>query len=256
VKTKRIFDLALCTVSAVVWLPTLLLGSLLVLVFSGRPVLYASMRKVSVADPVKIVKFRTMVRNAAEIVNRDTVPVQGDVRFLNIPPDSPLYTKPGHLLEMFGITELPQFFHVLRGQMSIVGNRPLPQNVMDCLNQEHSDAEDRFLTPAGLTGPAQLVGRSVLTDSERLELEGAYSRGCLRSYSPLLDLKILVMTVLIVLRMRPGYTVPDVLSMIDRHTGMTVAPPPHDLSVPKRSESIGRHNGHLGAPAELPATEI
>ena len=127
------------------------------------------MRRVSTADLMRVVKFRTMVKNADKIANRDTLPVD-QVRFLNIPPDSPLYTRAGRLLERCGITELPQFVHVLSGRMSIVGNRPLPDNVMDCLREEYPYADDRFLTRAGLTGPAQLVGRDALTDDERLRL--------------------------------------------------------------------------------------
>lgn len=256
-RSKRIVDVALCLTGAVVWVPTVLLGALLVLLMSGRPVFYASLRKTTTASPTRIIKFRTMVRNAAELVNRDTVPCDDNVRFLNIPPDSPLYTRPGRLLERFGITELPQLVHILRGEMSIVGNRPLPQNVMDCLAEEYPNAGDRFLSPAGLTGPAQLVGRQVLTDIERLNLEGAYSRGCLRSYSALLDLKIIVMTVLIVLHLRPSLSYQGVLDLIERHTGSLVSAPPADLTIAPVplgvTSSVARP---IFDPVELPAVEV
>src|SRR3546814_20660372 len=83
--------------------------------------------------------------------------------------------------------------------MSVIGNRPLPQNVMDCLGEEFADVEDRFLTPAGLTGPSQLVARDFLTDADRLMLEGEYCRGALRPTSVRLDL------------LHPGYTVLSVI---------------------------------------------
>src|SRR3546814_4067085 len=86
---------------------------------------------------LSVVNFRTVVRNAAQIANRETVSVEeAGTRFLNISADSPLYTRIGRLLEKVALTELPQFTHVLRGQMSVIGNRPLPQNVMDCLDRK------------------------------------------------------------------------------------------------------------------------
>ncbi len=216
--TKRIFDLVLTIGSAIIWLPTVLFGALMVLLFTGRPVFYSSKRRTSTEEPTTIVKFRTMVRNAAQIVNRDSVPFDNGVRFLNIPPDSPLYTRTGRIIERFGVTELPQFVHVLSGKMSIVGNRPLPENVMTCLREEYRDADDRFLSPAGLTGPVQLVGRQSISDHDRLSLEGAYSRACLTSYSVLLDMKILMLTILIVLGLRSSLQLTDVHQLIAKHT--------------------------------------
>jgi lipopolysaccharide/colanic/teichoic acid biosynthesis glycosyltransferase len=175
------------------------------------------MRRVSTRDLMRVVKFRTMVKNADKIANRETLPVT-NVRFLNIPPSSPLYTRAGRLLERCGITELPQFVHVLSGKMSIVGNRPLPDNVMDCLREEYSYADERFLTPAGLTGPAQLVGRDALTDDERLRLESAYCRACVHSYSLWLDIAILVYTVLIVVGVKKSLDYQGVLDLIERHS--------------------------------------
>lgn len=215
---KRALDIAITLAAAVVWVPVLLVASLAVLVFTGRPILYRSMRRVSTDDVLRIVKFRTMVKNAETLVNRTTVPIENEVRFLNIPTNSPLYTKVGRVLERLGLTEIPQLTHVLRGQMSIVGNRPLPENVVEALRAEYPTSDDRFLTKSGLTGPAQLVGREELTDLERLTLEGAYCRACVQRYSIWLDISILVSTVLIVLGVRKGYTYQGVLDLIDRRT--------------------------------------
>ena len=215
---KRALDVVITGLAAVIWVPVLLLAGLAVLLSSGRPVLYRSMRRVSTEDVLRIVKFRTMVKNAEALVNRSTVPIQNDVRFLNIAPDSPLYTRIGRLLERCGITEIPQLVHVLRGQMSIVGNRPLPENVVAALADEYPTASDRFLTKSGLTGPAQLVGRSALTDLERLTLEGAYCRACVRRYSVWLDVSILFATVLIVIGIKKAYTYQGVLDLIDRRS--------------------------------------
>ena len=217
-KRKRLLDLTLIALTAVVWVPVLLIASLAVLISEGRPVYYRSNRRVSVDRVMKVVKFRTMVRNADKLVNRDTVPVEGQVRFLNIPPDSPLYTKIGSLLERFGLTEIPQLVHVITGRMSLIGNRPLPDNVQNLLREEFPHADDRFLTPSGLTGPAQLVRRQALTADERLTIETAYCRAALRGYSFRLDLSILVTTVLIVLHLKEPMTYLEVEAMINRRS--------------------------------------
>jgi lipopolysaccharide/colanic/teichoic acid biosynthesis glycosyltransferase len=216
-RIKRTFDLFVALTAAIVWVPVLLGAGLMVLIMSGRPVFYRSNRWVRNGDMVRTVKFRTMVKNADKLVNRTTVPVEG-VRFLNIPADSPLYTRPGRILESLGLTEIPQLIHVLRGEMSIVGNRPLPDNVMSCLREEYSYANDRFLTPAGLTGPVQLVGREELSDSERLRLEGSYSRAALHGYKIRLDFVVLLSTVLIVLHLKQPLDYQGVMDLIDRNT--------------------------------------
>lgn len=217
---KRILDLTLVALSAVVWIPVLLTATLAVLITEGRPVYYRSNRRVSTDRVMRVVKFRTMVRNADKLVNRDTVPVEGQVRFLNIPPDSPLYTRVGRILERFGLTEIPQLVHVISGSMSLIGNRPLPENVQNMLREEFPHADDRFLTPSGLTGPAQLVGRQALTDDERLTIETAYCRAAMRGYSIRLDLSILFSTVFIVLHLKEPMSYLEVEAMINRHSRM------------------------------------
>ena len=217
-KKKRILDLVLTIAGAVVWVPVVLLVGLAILVSSGRPVLYRSVRRVSNDEERRIVKFRTMIKNADKIANRDTVPVENQKRFLNIPPDSPLYTPVGRVVERFALTELPQFVHILRGTMSVVGNRPLPENVMACLREEYPHADGRFMTPAGLTGPAQLVGRDALSDDERLTLEAAYCRAVVTGYTWRLDLAILFATIFGVLGITKGLGYQGVLDLIQRHT--------------------------------------
>ena len=214
---KRVFDVVLVVLAAVVWVPVLAVASLEVLVLSGRPVYYRSMRWVRAGELVRVVKFRTMVRNADQIANRATVPITTQ-RFLNIPPDSPLYTGVGRILEKLGLTEIPQLVHVIRGEMSIVGNRPLPDSVMQCLRDDFPYAENRFLTRAGLTGPAQLVGRDALTDSERLRLEGAYCQAAQHAYRWRLDFAILLYTVLIVAKVRKSLDYQGAMDLIARHS--------------------------------------
>lgn len=215
---KRALDLVLTLAGSIVWVPVVLTVALGVLLSEGRPVFYRSRRRVSRDEVVLLTKFRTMVRNADKLVNRETVPVSGDTRFLNIPADSPLYTRIGRVIERFALTELPQLWHVVRGEMSVVGNRPLPQNVIDCLREEFPQVEDRFLTRAGLTGPAQLVGREALSDAERLDLEAAYCRACLNGYQARLDVVILAATILGVFGIGASRDARGVHELIARHS--------------------------------------
>lgn len=158
-----------------------------------------------------------MRRDAERIVNRDTVPVT-TTRFLNVPIDSPLYSPVGRVIERCMLTEIPQLVHVLSGQMSLVGNRPLPENVISALSREYPDAELRFEAPTGLTGVAQLIGRDFISDSDRLRIEIAYCQSVLTRYSFVLDIKILFFTVMLAFSRRARFTVNDVVTMLDKHT--------------------------------------
>lgn len=213
--SKRIFDLMAVIVTSPVWFPVFVLTVILMFIFEGRPILYQSNRRVGRTLNIKILKFRTMVRNAELIYNRENVPVVGQ-RFLNISLDSPLYTPLGRWLERFQITELPQIVHVVAGQMTIVGNRPLPENVIASLKEVYPAAEERFRTPAGLTGLVQLIGREHTSDGDRLALESHYCRATEENYSALLDMLVLLFTILIVLRLMQPYTVRQAHAFIGR----------------------------------------
>ncbi len=223
---KRVFDLAVVALVAPIWIPTLLFCSLLVLILTGWPVLYISKRRVARHENRRIAKFRAMVRNAERLVNRDTVPVS-DQAFLNVTLDSPVYTGVGRLLERASLTELPQLFHVLSGKMTLVGNRPLPENVIAALKTRHPEVEERFASRTGMTGPVQLAGRDRVSDGERLRLEIAYSRRVMENYSPILDLKILVFTVLRCVGLMRPRSIDELLTFLglDAYRTATVSQP-------------------------------
>lgn len=204
---KRAFDVFVTLTASVVWVPVLLATALAILVLEGRPVFYVSRRLVGRGRLAPVIKFRTMVRDAEKTYNRLVVPVSEGVRFLNVPHDSPLYTPIGRVVERLAFTELPQLILVLKGEMSLVGNRPLPVMVMDCLREAYPDADGRFDTPAGMTGPVQLIGRERLTDGQRLDLERTYCRVAATSSTWKLDFLILLYTVLAALRLRYPMTV-------------------------------------------------
>lgn len=226
--SKRQFDMVAIVLTSAIWLPILLITIVLVFLLEGRPVFYRSARRVSRHVNLRIYKFRTMVRNAEALCNRETVQVV-DQRFLNIPPSSPLYTPLGRWIERLQITELPQILHVLTGHMSIVGNRPLPENVIASLLEAYPRAEDRFRTCAGLTGLVQLIGRQKLSDGDRLALESHYCEAVDEDYSAQLDLRILVFTVLIVLRLMKPFTVPEAHALVRRFSPGAASTPAEEM---------------------------
>jgi len=215
---KRAFDIGICLATVWLWLPVLAVCALLNLILNGRPVFYVSKRRIDSSRVVSILKFRAMIRNAALVANRDTIPVRDKI-FFNIPPDSALYTSLGRIFEKCCLTELPQVLHVLSGQMSIIGNRPLPENVTSKLQSRYPYAGDRFLVKGGLTGPVQLVGRDRLCDADRLRLEIRYCKLCAESHSTTLDFLILLNTVLIGARLRQPLSLAQVEHLMERHSG-------------------------------------
>lgn len=206
---KRSFDIVVTLTTLPIWVPALIVTALVLLVFERRPVFYVSQRVVAPGRPVRVVKFRTMINDAERTYNRLVVPVKEGVRFLNVPSDSPLYTRFGRVVERIAFTELPQLLLVLKGDMSLVGNRPLPENVMSCLRAVHPSVDGRVATPAGMTGIVQLVGRDRVTDSQRLDLENTYCRVARKANTWKLDFLILLYTVLGVMRLRRPMTVDE-----------------------------------------------
>jgi len=239
-RMKRAFDLVVGLCMALVLLPILAVSAICLIVTEGRPVFYVSRRRVDQGPAQRIIKFRTMRRDANRIANRNTVPLNG-TRFLNLPHDSPLYTPIGRFIERAMLTEMPQLLHVLQGRLSIIGNRPLPDNVVLSLLEAFPQTERRFLVRCGLTGPVQLVGRDNLSDADRLEIEIAYCEAVLRSYSVTLDLLILFYTVFGGLMYRFRLTPEGVLALIRRHSGSPVT-----VTMPERRRF----------PTELPATRL
>jgi lipopolysaccharide/colanic/teichoic acid biosynthesis glycosyltransferase len=215
---KRALDLVVAGLTAVIWLPALVGGAAAILVFDGRPVLYVSGRRIGADRSAPVVKFRTMRRGAATIANRGTIRITG-VRFLNIPIDSELYTRIGRVIERLALTELPQMWHVIRGEMSLVGNRPLPEDVVEALRVAHPGVDDRFRSACGLAGPVNLVGRDRLSDADRLALEAAYAEAVVAGYRPGLDLAILWHTLLVTLRPRRSMTTAQAQALIARRRG-------------------------------------
>lgn len=212
-RRRRVFELVVVLAGLPVWGSVVAMCALVLLMTNGRPILYRSSRRVYRREQATILKFRTMVRDAAEIFNRATIPVESQ-RFLNIPLDSPAYTRVGRMIERCSLTELPQLAQVISGRMALVGNRPLPEDVIAALKESYPGVEARFWARSGVIGPAQLVGREELTDEQRLELEIAFACACLRSGALSLSLLIFVEGILISARLRPARRFEEVLEIL------------------------------------------
>ena len=171
---KRVIDIVLSVLIMIVSLPLMGLVALLILALEGRPVIYVSRRQVSADRTIPVYKFRTMVRDATSPKYRLNERFMRD-GYLDIPHDCEVYTRIGRVLERLQIVELPQMVNVIFHGMSLIGNRPLPFENVDLLRQ-FDGSEERFDSPSGITGIAQVVGRVKIMPLQRLELERAYSR--------------------------------------------------------------------------------
>ncbi len=186
---KRLFDLIASAVLLIVLSPFFLLFSLLVLLDGGWPIFYVSVRMGEQGRRrVSILKFRSMIRNADKH--------KEGLLALNHRTDGPLFkihndprvTRVGKVLRRFSFDEFPQLINVLIGNLSLVGPRPhLPEEV------ERYSLEQRrvFAVKPGVTGLAQISGRSDLSFDEEVRLDLQY----IEEWSPLLDLWILWRTV-------------------------------------------------------------
>jgi exopolysaccharide biosynthesis polyprenyl glycosylphosphotransferase len=184
---KRSFDVAVSSVLLLLLSPLLAVCAGLVRFTSRGPVFYQSWRPGIGGAPFPCLKFRTMYHDAdrrqAELEEQN----EASGALFKMRHD-PRVTKVGRVLRRFSIDELPQLINVLRGQMSLVGPRPLPQRDFDRLEDWH---KKRYLVLPGITGLWQVSGRSDLDFDDLVRLDFLY----LERWSVFLDLTILVKTV-------------------------------------------------------------
>jgi lipopolysaccharide/colanic/teichoic acid biosynthesis glycosyltransferase len=179
---NRALDVAGSAVGLVVSSPFLAAAALAIKLDDGGPVLYRQRRVGHHGEEFDLLKLRTMVvgaekQGAGWAVNR------GDPRI----------TRAGRLLRRLSLDELPQFWNVLRGDMSLIGPRP----TLSYQVEQYTPRQRRRLeVKPGLTGWAQIHGRAALPWDERIELDLWY----VENRSPWLDLKILVRTPLALFR--------------------------------------------------------
>lgn len=179
-RSKRILDLALATLVGLVALPFILIIAVLVRIFNGRPILFRQERPGYRGLPFTLYKFRTMHESAGE--------------------DALRLTALGRFLRATSLDELPELVNVLRGEMSLVGPRPL---LMPYLDRYTTEQARRHQTLPGMTGWAQINGRNNVSWEDKFALDVWY----VDHWSIWLDLKILLLTPFKVLR-REGINQP------------------------------------------------
>jgi exopolysaccharide biosynthesis polyprenyl glycosylphosphotransferase len=194
---KRTFDMVLAGLVLVLFAPVLLVIALLVKFTSPGPVLYRSERPGIGGAPFSCLKFRTMLNNADE-AQEELEPLNEQNGALFKIKDDPRLTRVGRVLRRFSLDELPQLVNVIRGEMSLVGPRPLPIRDYQRLEEWH---KKRYLVLPGITGLWQVSGRSELDFDELVRLDFLY----VEQWSIFMDLTILVKTIPAVFSRRGAY---------------------------------------------------
>ena len=175
---KRLFDFVLSLLAIIVLSPVMIIVAILVKIKLGSPIIFTQERPGKDEKIFKMYKFRSMTDQRDEKGN--LLPV--DIRL----------TKFGKLLRSTSLDELPELFNILKGDMSIVGPRPLLVRYLPLYNEHQRHRHD---VRPGFTGWAQCNGRNAISWEEKFDLDVYYTK----HVSPLLDIKIIFKTVKVVL---------------------------------------------------------
>jgi sugar transferase EpsL len=184
--SKRLLDLVITLPCLVLASPFMLAAALLVWIYHGRPVIFRQERPGYQGALFPVFKFRTM---------NETRDPQG-----NLMPDSERLTRLGRFMRSTSLDELPELFNVLRGEMSLVGPRPLFAKYLERYSPEQARRHEVL---PGITGWAQVNGRNAITWDEKFRLDVWY----VDNWTLGLDLKILALTAWKVIR-REGISQP------------------------------------------------
>ncbi len=181
---KRLFDLVVASICLIACSPLMLLAAIAVRFSSPGPVFYLQKRVGFNGKVFRIIKFRTMVKDA-EKISGPVLAAEGDPRI----------TKVGRILRAARLDELPQLINVLKGDMSFVGPRPERPYFVEQFSETIPEYKYRLKVKPGITGLAQVQGKYDTEASEKLRYDLYY----IRNYSLLLDLQIIFQTLRVVL---------------------------------------------------------
>jgi lipopolysaccharide/colanic/teichoic acid biosynthesis glycosyltransferase len=173
-KYKRLFDIILSLSALIILFPFIILLNILIIILLGSPTIFTQDRPGLGGKKFKLYKFRTMTNARAP---------DG-----NLLPDGLRLTYLGRFLRRTSLDELPELYNVLKGDMSLVGPRPLLTEYLPFYSPHE---QRRHSLKPGITGWAQINGRNMCPWNKRLELDVWYVDNC----SLILDLKILLLTV-------------------------------------------------------------
>lgn len=190
---KRIFDVVSSTLLVIILSPLFLILIVLVKLDSKGPVFFGHKRIGYKGETISVYKFRSMVQNAEEVLRNFTPEQKAEFEKNFKLDDDPRVTKIGAFLRKTSLDELPQLINIIKGDMSVVGPRPIVQKEVVKYGKY---ADKLFSVKPGLTGFWQANGRSDTTYDERVQMDMYY----IDNRSTLLDIKILFKTVIAVIR--------------------------------------------------------
>ena len=198
--TKRMLDVGISMAIMIIFMPILVVIGICVLV-SGRPVFFSHERVGLNGKKFKCYKFRSMMPNAQELLDElllnDPAAREEWNREFKLKND-PRVTKIGHFLRKTSLDEIPQLWNVLKGEMSLVGPRPITEKELD---KYKTSARHYLKTKPGLTGLWQISGRSDISYGERVTLDRWYAK----NWSVMSDLAILLKTVQVIKNRKGAY---------------------------------------------------
>jgi exopolysaccharide production protein ExoY len=198
---KRIFDVVVALCALILFLPLFALMSGTIVLLDGAPVLYRHPRVGHGQRPFVCLKFRTMVTNGEKVLKchlqSSSSAAQEWLETRKLKKD-PRITVVGGVLRKFSLDELPQLFNVIRGDMSIVGPRPI---VADEVRMYGTDARYYFMARPGLTGLWQVSGRSNESYANRVALDRDY----VEHWSFWKDILLIIRTVPVLLSAKGSY---------------------------------------------------
>lgn len=195
---KRLLDIVGSAFALLISSPLMLGTAIAIKLDDGGPIFFSQQRIDLHGKPFTMYKFRSMVTNAEELKKKLAEENGQTDRFIFKMKDDPRITKVGRFIRKTSLDEFPQFFNVLKGDMSLVGPRPaLPEEVA----RYGSLYSARLLVKPGITGPWQVSGRSDLSQEQSEYLDVSY----IENWSIAGDLAILAKTVLVVFRGTGSY---------------------------------------------------
>jgi exopolysaccharide biosynthesis polyprenyl glycosylphosphotransferase len=201
---KRLFDILFASLSLLVISPILFTASLAIFIETGRPIFFRQKRAaIKGGKKFHFYKFRSMIQDADAVKESLFEKNESDGALFKIKND-PRMTRVGKLIRKFSIDELPQLLNVLKGEMSIVGPRPLPVSDLEKVEGTKEfwrSIKDREKLKPGITGLWQVSGRSKLGFSEMIWLDLYY----IENQSLLFDLEIIFATIPVVLFGKGAY---------------------------------------------------
>ena len=190
---KRIIDFTASLIGIILLSPVFLIISIMIKFDSKGPIVFGHIRKGLHGKDIRVYKFRTMYENSKEIFDNFTEEQKKEF-YINFKLDNdPRITKLGHFLRKTSLDELPQLFNILKGDMSIVGSRPIVEREIERYGKY---SKKLFSVMPGLTGYWQANGRSDTTYEERVAMDMYY----IDNRSTVLDIKIIFKTFISVIK--------------------------------------------------------